>query len=287
MGHLINPVLLKKFTRSKQNLLIVDVRWYSNATLQGRKEWETSRIPGAIFLDLDNDLSDQSSKTSGRHPLPDPFLLANTLAAKGIGKDSFIVAYDDAAGAIAARFWWMMRWIKGPETKILDGGFQSWKTLGLPVESGPEKNSANIAGNPIVPVPQNQMLVNKPDLSKALKSGDIILLDARDEDRFLGKYEPIDPVAGHIPGALNSPFKQNLTQEVIPVFQTGERLRSHYEALGINSGEKIVCYCGSGVTACHNILAMEIAGFTGAKLYPGSWSEWCQDLISEKNNSLQ
>jgi thiosulfate/3-mercaptopyruvate sulfurtransferase len=278
MEHLIEPLLLKKYMAERQNLVIVDVRWYPKAEGKGLKEWESGRIPGAVFLDLDNDLSDRSNKKSGRHPLPDPYVFANMLNEKGIGKDSIIVAYDDAAGSIAARLWWMMKWIKGPETKILDGGIQAWQSLGLPLESGPAQDIQKKVAVPVIPEPQNQMFVNLASLKKELADGEIILLDARDEARYLGKSEPIDPVAGHIPGALNSSYKKSLTGNDFSVFQNPETLRKNFAGLGIESGSKVISYCGSGVTACHNILAMEIAGLSGARLYPGSWSEWCQNL---------
>jgi thiosulfate/3-mercaptopyruvate sulfurtransferase len=277
MEHLIEPLLLKKYLNDKQNLVIVDLRWYANAPGKGHKEWETSRIPGAVFIDLDHELSDHSSPEKGRHPLPDPHIFAETLAKKGIGKDSFIVVYDAAAGAIAARLWWMMRWIKGPETKILNGGFQAWKVSGFPVESGPSKEVLKENANPIVPEPQNHLFVDRHGLAEELGSGRITLIDARDKERYLGITEPIDPVAGHIPGAINSPYKENLTGDV-PEFLSPEELRKHFSSLGINSDSKVVSYCGSGVTSCHNILALELAGFPESRLYPGSWSEWCRNL---------
>ncbi len=276
MSDLIEPLELEKAVKENNKLVIVDVRWYLSDITKGRKEWEKLRIPGAIFLDMDHDLSDKTDTKSGRHPLPSPEAFAQTLTKNGIEKDSFIVVYDDMAGAIAARFWWMLRWIKGPDTNVLNGGFQAWKALGLPVESGPEK-ILNSDSNPIIPEPQSQMFVSKIDVLNAINSQNILIVDARDKERYLGIIEPIDPIGGHIPGAINSPYKENLTNEEIPKFQSPKILKTHFEAKGITSGKQVISYCGSGVTACHNILALELAGFTGAKLYPGSWSEWCQD----------
>jgi thiosulfate/3-mercaptopyruvate sulfurtransferase len=260
-----------------KNLIIADVRWYPNLPDKPKEMWLLEHLPSAIFIDLDNELSDHSIKNAGRHPLPNPEKLVKDLSKKGIGQNSIIVAYDDNFGAISSRLWWLMKWINGPQVKILDGGIQAWKELNLPLESG--KFTLKENNNVIKPKINSDLLVNKEYIFESIKSDKSILLDARDNDRYLGKTEPIDPVAGHIETAINAFFKGNLTQETNPKFQNSEQLKNRFESLGVNQDKEIICYCGSGVTACHNLLALDIAGIKNAKLYAGSWSEWCTTMI--------
>lgn len=274
---LISAEELLEEIKNNNKLVIADIRWYPNLPNKPKESWLNERLPNAIFIDLDNELSDHNIKNSGRHPLPNPEKLVKDFAKKGIGKDSVIVAYDDNFGAIASRLWWIMKWINGPQVKILDGGIQAWKELNFPTESGEFVLPSN--ENVIIPNINSDLLVFKEDVAKLIKTDNTLLLDARDNDRFLGKVEPIDPVAGHIDTAINAFFKENLTQDTNPKFKDPEKLKERFESLGTNENKEIVCYCGSGVTACHNLLALDIAGIKNAKLYAGSWSEWCTTML--------
>jgi thiosulfate/3-mercaptopyruvate sulfurtransferase len=231
-------------------------------------------IPGTVFLDMDTDLADRSDLLKGRHPLPDPKQFVKALSRVGIGKGKRVIAYDNAAGSNAARLWWMMRWIGAPDAAILDGGITKWVAENRKLETGepqevPERETFEARTD-------NQMLVDKRTVARAKELG-LLLLDARSPERYRGEREPIDNKAGHIPGAINAPWEQNVTSSSAPVMKTPSELQSQYRALGVTDPAKTLCYCGSGVTACLDILALEMAGMRGAKLYPGSWSEWIAD----------
>lgn len=275
MKYLIKPFLLNEYIQTKNNLVIVDLRWYIDSPEKGLLEYEKEHIPTSIFIDLEKELSEHSDISKGRHPLPSPQVFTNLLTEKGISQDSFIVIYDDAGGAIASRLWWMLRWIGGPESLILDGGFQSWKNEKLPVESGIDNKFIKQINNPIIPKPKNEFVVTKEDIIDNLNSQKFILIDSRDKSRYTGELEPIDPIGGHIPDSINYPYKGNLNSSF--EFLDSEKLKENFNNLGIDSDKNIVCYCGSGVTSCHNIIALEMAGFKTPKLYVGSWSEWCRD----------
>ncbi|MHB8079250.1 MAG: sulfurtransferase [Candidatus Krumholzibacteriia bacterium] len=258
-----------------ERLVVADIRWQHGQPDFGRDAFETARIPGAVRLSLDADLSDLRDPSRGRHPLPDPRRLVAALARAGIGEGTHVVAYDDAAGALAGRLWWLLRWLglRGIGV-VLDGGLAKWIAEDRPLESGPAPASAPHP-RPLAPRVRDELVASRDEVARAAALG-LVLLDARAPERYRGEVEPIDARAGHIPGALNAPFAANLTDDAAPVYRTPEELRAAFARLGLgpDDGPRVVCYCGSGVTACHDLLALEMAGVRGARLYPGSWSEW-------------
>ncbi len=237
----------------------------------GPKAYAESHIPGARFANVDRNLSGPLTGKNGRHPLPDPGVFMEWLGRTGVSNASQVVGYDHAGGAYGARLWWLLRWLGHSRVAVLDGGWQAWNAAGRPVTKE-------------VPVPKPAKFSGKPDDSRVdtqyvhqrLNSADMVLIDARANDRYRGQNETIDPVAGHIPGALNRFFKDNLNAQ--GQFKSSEDLRAAFKPLiGDMPAGKVISQCGSGITACHNLLAMEVAGIKGARLYPGSWSEWIAD----------
>jgi len=240
----------------------------------GRAAYAASHIPGAQFAHLDTDLSDKSpgpgGEFRGRHPLPDRQTFIETLRRLGVDRDSQVVVYDAHGGMFAARLWWMLRWAGHEAVAVLDGGLQAWQALGLPLSSEP---AARSRGN--IELRSSRMATaSASDLLANLANPARTVIDARAPDRFRGENETLDPVGGHIPGAKNRFFKDNLQAD--GRFKAPEQLRSEFAAL-VAAPAAAIMQCGSGVTACHNLLAMEAAGLAGAALYPGSWSEWCAD----------
>jgi thiosulfate/3-mercaptopyruvate sulfurtransferase len=238
----------------------------------GRRAYQQSHIPGACFLHLDEDLSGPKTGVNGRHPLPHPATFALRVGALGIDNTKQVVAYDASGGAFAARLWWMLRWIGHTAVAVLDGGWETWVTSGYPTTTElplPQPATYTLRLRP-------QLAVDTAYVSGHLDDPDCALLDARAADRFRGENETLDPVAGHIPGALNRFFRSNLDSS--GRFKTPETLHEEFRSLlGTRGPDATVHQCGSGVTACHNLLAMEHAGLTGSRLYPGSWSEWVSD----------
>jgi thiosulfate/3-mercaptopyruvate sulfurtransferase len=254
----------------EEDFIIADVRWYSEES--GRDAFLKEHLPRAIFLDLDDDLADRSDVTRGRHPLPEPEQVAETLAHAGIGRQTRVVVYDDTSGSIAVRLWWMLRQLGHEKVSMLDGGITRWEAEGFPLEHGDAQRQAR--ANELLDYSKGwEEIVSRFELSAAL-TDKMVLLDARAPERYRGEEEPIDFRAGHIPGAVNAPWANNLTEGTPQIFRKPDELRKMYEKLGVTQDKQIVCYCGSGVTACHNILALELAGFKNVRLYPGSWSEW-------------
>ena len=252
-------------------LRIVDCRHDLADLDAGRRAFGQGHIPGAIFMHLDDDLSGAKSGRNGRHPLPEPEAFAARLGALGIAPGDIVVAYDAQGSAMAARLWWMLRWIGHRSVAVLDGGFPAWSAAGLPVEA--QSRSLPPATYPFPG--RLGATMDAVALQDALKRNEIVLIDARASDRFAGRNETLDPVGGHIPGAINRFFRNNLANGR---FRPPSELRAEFEVLlGGRSPAEAVHQCGSGVTACHNLLAMEVAGLPGARLYPGSWSEWCAD----------
>jgi thiosulfate/3-mercaptopyruvate sulfurtransferase len=237
----------------------------------GREEYLKSHLPGARFMHMDEDLSGPPTGSNGRHPLPDPAAFAAKLGAAGVGPDSQVVAYDAQGGANAARLWWMLRWLGHDAVAVLDGGLGKWLREERPVSAALPR----IASAPFESRPRPDT-VDVAFLASHLRDPAMKLVDARSAERYRGEAEPIDPVAGHIPGSVNRFVRENLGTG--GVFKPAAQLRAEWEAVlaGVPA-EGVVHSCGSGVAACHNLLAMEIAGLSGSRLYPGSWSEWCAD----------
>lgn len=251
---------------------VVDLRHDLMRPGAGRAAWAAGHIPGALHLDLDTELSGPKTGRNGRHPLPEPLEFAQVLGAAGIGDDCHVVVYDDAGGAFAARLWWMLRWLGHDAVSVLDGGWQAWIAAGLPVSTDTPSPIATVF-TPRAPRPWT---VDADTLAAGLADASLMVVDARAPERFRGEVEPIDPVAGHIPGARNRFMRSNL--DASGRFKPAATLRAELEALlGGRPAGQLVCQCGSGVTACHNLLALAHAGIEGARLYPGSWSEWCSD----------
>lgn len=270
-GPLITPQGLAA-SLGDQRLRVIDLRHDLMKPGAGRAAWQAGHVPGAIHLDLDLDLSGTRNGRNGRHPLPDPLDLAAHLGLAGIGDADRVVVYDDAGGAFAARLWWMLRWLGHQAVSVLDGGWQAWTVAGLPQSTEAAKPIATVF-TPRAPQPWT---VDASGLAAGLAAGSLLLVDARAPERFRGEVEPIDPVAGHIPGARNRFMRLNLDDD--GCFKPAAALRAEFEALLAGRPvAELVCQCGSGVTACHNLLALEVAGLPGARLYPGSWSEWCSD----------
>jgi thiosulfate/3-mercaptopyruvate sulfurtransferase len=249
------------------SLRLFDCRFSLADETLGRKLWEDNHVPGAQHVNMNRELSSPVIPgTSGRHPLPTIEQFVETLCSWGVANDSQVVAYDDASGAFAARLWWMLRWVGHENVHVLDGGYKAWVDAGQPVTQ-------------VAPTIPRSDFNAGPSLTRIVKAGDIsedshLLLDARDEGRYRGENETIDPVAGHIPGAVSAPFAGNITPE--QRFRPAKELRERFEALTAGHDD-VVCYCGSGVTATHDILAMLHAGMPEPALYPGSWSEWITD----------
>jgi thiosulfate/3-mercaptopyruvate sulfurtransferase len=235
----------------------------------GRREYAESHIPGARFLHLDDDLSGPKTGTNGRHPLPDPAALAAKLAGAGIAPGVQVVAYDAQGGMVAARLWWLLRGLGHGGVAVLDGGWNRWRSENRPVtrEVPAPAPTRWTPGRRLQAVDAAYVLSHVGD-------PEVVLLDARAPDRYRGRNETLDPVGGRIPGARNRFFRDNL--DASGGFKPAETLRRELAAI-VGDGGNVVHYCGSGVSACHNLLAMESAGLRGARLYPGSWSEWCAD----------
>lgn len=252
-------------------LVIVDCRHDLANPEAGEAAWREAHIPGAQFMHLDRDLSAPKTGRNGRHPLPSADDFAALLGRRGISTAHRVVAYDDAGGMFASRLWWMLRWVGHLDASVLDGGLGAWRAAGGALDRSvrtlpPTRFAAQPAP---ATVDADAVLAN-------LDAGSLLLVDARAADRFRGENETLDPVGGHIPGAVNRFFKLNLADD--GCFKPADVLRAEWRALvGERAPDTLVMQCGSGVTACHNLLALEVAGLPGARLYPGSWSEWCSD----------
>lgn len=254
------------------DLAVLDCRHDLARPEWGREQYEHSHIPGAVYAHLDRDLSGPITPSSGRHPLPSMAAFAETASRFGIDERVQVVAYDQAGGAYAARVWWLLRWAGHARVAVLDGGFAAWQARRLPLASGGRQRERRR----FVPQAPLARAVTTAEVESGLASGAIRLVDARAADRFAGRNETIDPVAGHVPGALNHPFASNLDGE--GRFLPREELARRWQATaGAAAPTRLVAMCGSGVTACHDLLALEIAGMPGAALYAGSWSEWIRD----------
>jgi thiosulfate/3-mercaptopyruvate sulfurtransferase len=247
------------------SLRLVDVRFTLGAPDAGRLAHASGHLPGAVYLDLETDLSGPVGHHGGRHPLPDPARLAATLGAVGIGPGAWVVAYDAGDGMVAGRLWWLLRWLGHDRVQVLDGGVAAW------VGTGGELDDAAPAPAParFVPRPRPEMVVDRDWLLARLDDPALTLVDARAPERYRGEIEPLDPRAGHVPGAVNLPYADNLAGGR---FRSLDELAARYRPLA--EAGTVVVYCGSGVSAAHDLMALEAVGVRGARLYAGSWSDW-------------
>ncbi len=270
---------LQAEARTPGRLRLVDCSHDLGQPGLGRQQYEQGHIPGAVHAHLDRDLSGPTTGTNGRHPLPTAEAFCAWLGRQGITPEMTVVAYDRSGGMYAARLWWMLKWVGHTQARVLDGGWSAWTGAGLPTESGVQAPAA--AAYPAV-TPDTALAVDAAFVLRNLQAKEAVLVDARGAGRYAGEGETLDPVGGHIPGALNRPFMDNLGAD--GRFKSATTLRAEWQAVAgahlqgpPTPGAGLVMQCGSGVTACHNLLALELAGLGGARLYPGSWSEWCSD----------
>jgi thiosulfate/3-mercaptopyruvate sulfurtransferase len=273
MGYIVEPVWLLQHLNNS-NVVIADCRFTLGQPDLGRLQYEQEHLPGAVYFDLERQLSSVVGEHGGRHPLPDLSAFASVLGAAGIGNQTTVVAYDDQGGAMAARLWWLLRYAGHDQVFVLNGGFSAWKAAGHPVTA----EAAELQQTVFVPHSREHMLLQMEDVEARLGNADVTLIDSREEPRYLGITEPIDAKAGHIPGAVNRFWKGALDEQGRWRDAAGQAAR--FESIPQN--QEVVVYCGSGVTACPNVLALEEAGFRNVKLYAGSWSDW----ISYSDNPI-
>lgn len=252
------------------NLIIIDCRFSLADPELGQKQYQDAHIPGAFYFDLNQDLSGTVQKHGGRHPLPDTDRLAQKLATTGVKyQETLIVAYDDSRFAFASRLWWLLTYMGHKKVALLDGGFSEWQKK-YPITN----EISTLQTGFFEPQIQSKMVVDIETVKAKKDLPEVVLVDSRDSDRYLGKHEPIDPIAGHIPGAVNYPWKQvtdeNSLAKIDEQIQRWEKVKN---------AEEVIIYCGSGVTACVNLWSLKIAGINTGKLYAGSWSDWCSDLM--------
>lgn len=255
------------------DVLVCDCRFDLADPDAGRRAYRAGHIPGAVYVDLERDLSGAPNGTNGRHPLPEREAFATRMAELGASNDGLVVAYDNSGGYYASRLWWMLRWAGHGQVAVLDGGLDAWIDAGRQLEQGDASTRPGdfrASPGPTMPVTEVQAVVAN------LASGELLVIDARTAERFAGAPHPLDTASGHIPGAGNRFWQRNLTPD--GRFKAAEELAQEFaELLQGRSADTIVHQCGSGVTATHNLLAMEVAGLRGSRLYPGSWSEWTSD----------
>ena len=272
----MNPLVSTEWLAARLGAVdvrIADVRWYMDPARRGRDAYAAGHIPGAVFFDLDVDLSAPGGgrgRPAGRHPWPGAEQVERVMSAAGIGPRTQVVAYDDQAGAIAARLWYLLGAYGHDAVAVLDGGLAKWTAEGRALETAPFAPPASI----FTARPREGWVLDKAAMLR--EGARALVLDARAGARYRGESDPIDPRAGHIPGARSAPYAENLTEGTVPVLRTPAQLRARFEVLGAGAQPPIV-YCGSGVTACHDLLALEVAGLPRGRLYAGSWSEWSAD----------
>lgn len=252
------------------DIVIVDCRFDLGRPEAGREDYASSHIPGAVFLDLNTDLSAPVESHGGRHPLPDPAVLAERLGRAGISNASRVIAYDDQGGMYASRLWWMLRWLGHDAVHVMEEGFTAWKDAGYPVTDAQQV----VVPAAFVPEVRTEMLARMEEVREKLGRPEVLLVDSRDAARYRGEIEPIDAKAGHIPGAIHQFWKDNVDEHGAWKLeaQRREQLASIVEAL--EAGREVIVYCGSGVSACPNVLALHELGYPQVRLYAGSWSDW-------------
>ncbi|MBU3592515.1 sulfurtransferase [Polynucleobacter sp. 71A-WALBACH] len=269
MSPLITANQLEEILNSGENVLLCDCRFDLVDPLAGRKSYLEGHIPGAIYIDLDQDLSGSKTGKNGRHPLPTSEAWARTKSRLGIDSKTLVVAYDNQGSVYASRLWWMLKATGHANAQVLDGGLDAWNG---PIGTLPRQ--AEPTSTPVPTMPYVG-LVLVDGVVENLQSKQSLVVDARASDRFHGQNETLDPVGGHIPNAINYCFRENLSGKS---FKAPEQLyKNFHDLLGSTKASEVIHQCGSGVTACHNLLAMEVAGLKGSRLYAGSWSEWCTD----------
>lgn len=269
----INPIVSPKWLLARMyepDLVIVDCRFVLGNPESGKAAYAVSHIPGAVFLDIEEDLSAPVGTHGGRHPLPEPQELAARLGRAGISNASRVVAYDDQGGLYAARLWWLLRWLGHDDVYVMDEGFAAWQAGGFPVTDA----TRTVVPASFVPDVRGDMLADVGEVRRALGDPGVLLVDSRDASRYAGEQEPIDAKAGHIPGAINRFWKGVLDDQGawLAEPQLREQLAPVIRAL--DDGREAIVYCGSGVSACPNVLALHQLGYPQAKLYAGSWSDW-------------
>lgn len=258
-------------TAAPGQLVILDCSFELGDPQAGHRTFASGHVPGAHYIHLEDTLSAPKTGRNGRHPLPDADGFVRALASLGVSNDTQVVAYDNAGGMYASRLWWMLRWVGHQAVAVLDGGLVAWQAAGLPVTQ--DAGQPALAGD-LSRRASRVRTVDYAEVLANLDSGARLVIDARAPDRYRGENETIDPVGGHIPGARNRLFRDNLGAD--GRFKPAAQLRDELsQMIGARSPAELVSQCGSGVTACHNLLALEVTGLPGAALYPGSWSEWC------------
>jgi thiosulfate/3-mercaptopyruvate sulfurtransferase len=271
-GPIVSPAWLSQYLKHPA-VALIDVRWSATGgSTVARREYEDRHIPGAAFADLDRDLSSKPFVDGpGRHPLPTPEAFARFMSSLGADDEMTFVVYDDVRGSVAARLWWML-WVTGHDVALLDGGLDAWVDDGGHPEKGPMTRRDPALFRP-VPWPRDR-IVGADAVELTLNAASAPVLDARAAERYRGEVERLDPVPGHIPGALSAPWTGNLDDR--GRFRPADELRDSFEALGVRD-DAVIAHCGSGVTSCHMLLALWITGFGNARLYEGSWSDWVRD----------
>lgn len=254
------------------NVALIDCRFDLTDREAGDRAFLAGHIPGARYADMNRDLAAPVTARTGRHPLPDPELLAVRLGLLDIDNDTQVIAYDEVNGSYAARAWWMLRWLGHFRVAVLSGGFRAWVAAGGALQSG----EAAPGSRHFRPRVDAAAVLSSEQVVAALRDPRRMLVDARAPERYAGAVEPLDPVAGHVPGAVNHPFADNLGKDgnLLPAAELRRRWLARLEGIAPTN---VIAMCGSGVTACHHLLSLEVAGLPGAKLYAGSWSEWIRD----------
>jgi thiosulfate/3-mercaptopyruvate sulfurtransferase len=255
------------------NLIVVDCRFSLANPLLGYQQYLQGHIPGAYYLDLNRDLASSVQQHGGRHPLPDIATLAAQLSQMGVTAQTLIVAYDDSRFAFASRLWWLLKYMGHDRVAVLDGGFAAYQVAGFPITTELPLEREGV----FVPQIRSELAVNIHDVVQRQQDPSAKIVDSREGDRYQGKSEPIDPIAGHIPGAVNYPWQQVTNER--GWMRSPEDLKEYWSE--VLKADEVVVYCGSGVTACVNLLALEVAGVSTAKLYVGSWSDWCSYPLNE------